>query len=288
MKSIYRIGKLQAQNLWMVAQGLNERGHFGVGPNAVTKVVKHLGYVQIDTINVIERCHHHIFYSRIPKYRRSYLHKAQSKDKTIFEYWTHALAYVPTSDYRFFKIRMQQNLEAPNAWYQTVKSEELKKVFELIKKSGPISIRDIKDDVLVEKDHDWGSRKPSKKALQLAFNQGRLVISERVGMLKKYELSQRHFKWTKQPRAATENELNEYLLDRALRSQAIVSLDSICHLEPSRKPAMLQLIEKKIGLKKLIPIELKESEKIRHWMLPELLEQKIEIDAKRVHIFITV
>ena len=56
--------------------------------------ITHLGYVQIDTINVIERCHHHILYTRIPDYRRADLRTAQSADKSVFEYWTHALSYV--------------------------------------------------------------------------------------------------------------------------------------------------------------------------------------------------
>ena len=64
--------------------------------------MEHLGYVQIDTINVIERCHHHILYSRIPNYRRADLRQAQSVDKSVFEYWTHALSYVPAKDFRFF------------------------------------------------------------------------------------------------------------------------------------------------------------------------------------------
>ena len=42
--------------------------------------VEHLGYVQIDTIHVVERCHHQILYTRIPDYRREHLHRAQSVD----------------------------------------------------------------------------------------------------------------------------------------------------------------------------------------------------------------
>ncbi len=76
---------------------------FGAGPQAVAAAVDHLGYVQIDTINVIERCHHHILYSRIPAYRRADLRQAQSVDKSVFEYWTHALSYVPAKDFRFFR-----------------------------------------------------------------------------------------------------------------------------------------------------------------------------------------
>ena len=73
--------------------------------------------MQIDTINVIERSHHHILFSRIPGYRRADLHQAQSVDKSVFEYWTHALAYVPTRDLRFFLPDMKAHRIAPAQWY---------------------------------------------------------------------------------------------------------------------------------------------------------------------------
>lgn len=279
-----KITKIQAKALWISAQGLHKKDFFGKGAAATGKVVEHLGYVQIDTINVIERCHHHILYSRIPGYHQEHLRKAQSHDKTVFEYWTHALAYVSTQDFRFFQTRMEKNIKSPHPWYQNVKKEDLQKIFRLIKKNGPISIRNIQDDVLVQKDHEWASRKPSKKALQLAFNQGKLVISERVGMLKKYELTDRHFNWKKKPQPATEKELNVYLLERALRSQALVSLDSICHLEPSRKPAMHTLIQKHVDNNKLVAVHIQDSEKIQHWAKPELLGKKIKLDSELVHI----
>ena len=79
--------------------------------------MEHLGYVQIDTINVIERCHHHILYSRIPGYRREHLHQAQTVDKTVFEYWTHALSYVPTGDMRFFLGAMKRHWQRRSAWF---------------------------------------------------------------------------------------------------------------------------------------------------------------------------
>ena len=92
----------EARRIWLHAQRLDTRSPFGDGPGATRAAVEHLGYVQIDTIHVIERCHHHILYARIPEYRREHLRQAQSVDKTVFEYWTHALAYVPTRDMRFF------------------------------------------------------------------------------------------------------------------------------------------------------------------------------------------
>src|SRR6195952_4214572 len=94
--------KSEARRIWLRAQRLDTLAPFGDGPEATAAAVEHLGYVQIDTINVIERCHHHILFSRIPNYRRADLRQAQSVDKSVFEYWTHALSYVPSKDFRFF------------------------------------------------------------------------------------------------------------------------------------------------------------------------------------------
>ncbi len=58
--------KADARRIWLRAQRLDEPTPFGDGPEAVSRAVEHLGYVQIDTINVIERCHHHILWTRIP------------------------------------------------------------------------------------------------------------------------------------------------------------------------------------------------------------------------------
>ena len=99
----------QARQIWLHAQRLDERIPFGEGAQAVADAVAHLGYVQIDTINVIERCHHHILFSRIPAYRRADLRQAQSVDKSVVEYWTHALSYAPASDFRFFLPAMREH-----------------------------------------------------------------------------------------------------------------------------------------------------------------------------------
>ena len=72
----------QARRIWLHAQRLDTAAPFGDGPEATAAAVKHLGYVQIDTINVIERCHHHILWTRIPAYQRRHLHQAQTVDKT--------------------------------------------------------------------------------------------------------------------------------------------------------------------------------------------------------------
>jgi uncharacterized protein YcaQ len=281
--------KAQARRIWLRAQRLDTPVPFGDGPQATAAAVEHLGYVQIDTINVIERCHHHILYSRIPAYSRADLRAAQSVDKSVFEYWTHALSYVPAKDFRFFVAAMKRHKREGHRWFSSVKPEDTRKVMRLLRREGALTIRDIEDDVLTEKEHLWQSRKPSKRALQLAFYTGEVTISERTGMLKTYELTARHFGWDRPPKPAAAAETTAYLLDRALRSQGLVSLDSICHLDAPSKAAIRRLIEARVRRRELTAVALEGAGKQEHWGRPEVLEADAaapagEGDSGLVHI----
>jgi uncharacterized protein YcaQ len=274
----------EARRIWLRAQRLDTPSPFGDGPLAVAAAVEHLGYVQIDTINVIERCHHHILYSRIPGYRRADLRQAQSFDKSVFEYWTHALSYVPAMDLRFFLPAMKLHKREGHKWFSSVSAADMRKVMRLLRRDGALTIRDIEDDVLTEKEHLWASRKPSKRALQLAFYSGEVTIAERTGMLKTYELTARHFGWDKPPKPASASEVSAYLLDRALRAQGIVSLDSICHLDAPSKASIRRLIDARVRRKELVALALDGAGKQEHWAAPATLEPVAEGDPGLVHI----
>ena len=278
------LNKAAARQIWLRAQRLDTETPFGEGPQATAAAVEHLGYVQIDTIHVIERCHHHILWNRIPAYCRADLRQAQSADKSVFEYWTHALSYVPTRDLRFFIPAMRRHRREGHRWLSSVKPEDMRKVMRLIRAGGALTIRDIEDDELVDKQHLWASRKPSKRALQLAFYGGALTISERNGMLKTYELMERHFGWDKLPKPASVREITFYLLERALRAQGLVSLDSICHLDAPSKPQVLQLIKQRVRRKELVPVAIEGAGKQEHWALPETLETAGVAATGLVHI----
>jgi uncharacterized protein YcaQ len=282
------LSKVEARRIWLRAQRLDTPTPFGEGAPATAAAVEHLGYVQIDTINVIERSHHHILWTRIPHYRRADLRQSQSVDKSVFEYWTHALSYVPVKDLRFFLPAMKRHRREGHKWLSSVSPTDLRKVMRLIQRDGALTIRDIDDDVLVDKIHPWASRKPSKRALQLAFYEGRLTISERNGMLKTYELMARHFGWDQPPnhppKPASRREIIHYLLDRALRAQGIVSLDSICHLDAPSKAQVRRLIEARVRRNELVPIALEGAGKQEHWAAPATLENAGGSALELVHI----
>jgi uncharacterized protein YcaQ len=260
-----------ARRIWLHAQRLDAAEPFGSGPEATPKAVAQLGYVQIDTINVIERAHHHILFTRIPGYRRAHLAEAQSLDKSVFEYWTHALAYIPSADIRFFLPDMKRHRTNPVRWYADGDPKELGKLMRQIRTTGPVSIRDVDADVRIEKTHPWGSTKPTKRLLQMGFFDGRLTISARAGMVKTYELMERHFGWNRTPTPATPRQVAAYLLDRALRAQGLISAASVMYPKLRFSPEIAGLVERRQKARRLRQVRI-EGIPEAHWVEPAMLE----------------
>jgi uncharacterized protein YcaQ len=90
----------QACKLALISQGLHTSNAFGQGVEGVNSAIKHLSYIQIDSISVIQRSHHHCLWSRINNYQADFIDKLLTQ-KQVFEYWSHAAAYLPMQDYRF-------------------------------------------------------------------------------------------------------------------------------------------------------------------------------------------
>jgi uncharacterized protein YcaQ len=150
---------------------------------------------------------------------------------------------------------MRDHEKTPSQWYRGVTDSQLSALLRRIKREGALSMRQIEEEK-VEKDHEWASRKPSKRALQFLFYSGKLTISRREGMLKHYELTDRHFGWKKRPAAPSPTSTLGFRIDRALDAQGAISLTSASHLEQQPMRKALQ----KVLLKRLKSGELREVE----------------------------
>jgi len=90
----------QARKLVLLSQRVLSAKKTGCATSATLSAIEQLGYIQIDTISVIQRAHHHTLWNRNPRYQASQLDQLIA-DKKVFEYWSHAAAYLPFRDYRF-------------------------------------------------------------------------------------------------------------------------------------------------------------------------------------------
>ncbi|HMH66284.1 MAG TPA: crosslink repair DNA glycosylase YcaQ family protein, partial [Pinirhizobacter sp.] len=113
---------------------------------------------------------------------------------------------------------------------------------------------------------------------------GDLTISRREGIVKTYELARRHFGWQRRPTGSHPAQFAQYLLDRALRSQGLVSLDSTCYGNLGFKSLVGELIEKAARRGKLVEVHVGEALKSRQWMEPATLEAPVAHEPSRVTI----
>jgi uncharacterized protein YcaQ len=223
--------------------------------DAAAQIIEHLGYLQIDTINVIERSHHHILWTRSPAYQPDIIHQLLAKDRRIFEYWAHATSYLPISDYRFYLPRMSNFRESGNRWIKQlyeISGHLMEPAFTRIKKEGPLSIADFKEEGQSFRT-PWGAIKPMKFALELLFWRGDLMVTERRKFQKVYDLTERVLPGDVNCIPPGENELGLFLVRRALQSYGIAKENEIkTFLQPeATRDAQFQAAGEKIILKTL-------------------------------------
>ena len=141
-----KLSKSAARALALQAQLLTGETELPPGKEGALRVVDQLGYVQIDTIAAVKRAHHQTLWTRHRDYREDQLHDLQARDRSIFEYWGHAMSYLPMSDYRFCLPRMRNFRNPKHRWVKDILnrcSQLLDPVLERIRQEGPLSAKDF-------------------------------------------------------------------------------------------------------------------------------------------------
>ena len=165
-------------------------------PGGLEGLVRQLGYVQLDSINVLERAHHLILGSRIEDYRPAQF-EALLAGRRLFEHWTHDAAAIPLEWYGHWKVRFPRSrariLASP--WWRERVGDQLEALLEQvlgrIRAEGPLSSADF-EQVRTGAAGWWGW-KPQKAALELLWHTGELAVAGRVHFHKRYDLAERVF-----------------------------------------------------------------------------------------------
>ena len=187
-----------ARILLLDGQGLLVDPARRAGPLAVQKTVQQLGFVQVDSIQRIERAHHLILGARIDGYRAQHLDDAAFRKRALFEHWTHDASMIPTEWFHHWKPRFVKTDARlrKSRWFthrMGAKPEQtVAHVYGRIEREGPLRTSDF------ERSADkpatgWWDWTPEKAALEFLWHTGRLAIHGRDRFQKIYELTERVF-----------------------------------------------------------------------------------------------
>ncbi|MCK5125256.1 MAG: YcaQ family DNA glycosylase [candidate division Zixibacteria bacterium] len=215
----------QARRIALNAQMLDGRTKLPKGKEGIAQTIEKLGYIQIDTIAVIERAHHHTLWNRRRDYRPEYLDELQSIDRRIFEYWGHAASYLPIDDYRYYIKRMKGFTDPHGKWVKQ-RYEKcghlMQPVLERIKNEGPLGSKDFKPPDNVKRGAWWNWR-PAKVALELLFWSGELMITGRRKFQRRYDLTERVLPDDVDISEPTDEEQGRFLVARALNAYGVAT-----------------------------------------------------------------
>lgn len=217
----------QLRFLTLESQGLTNSNPFGKGKDAVLNALERLGYLQIDTLSIVERAHHHTLWTRIPDYKTEYLDELVEERK-VFEYWFHAASYLPMKDFRFALPQMLEVKQSKTHYYNA-DPKLMKYVVDTIREEGPKKVRDFENET--KKAGSWWSWKPTKIALERLFLQGDLMISSRNGMQKTYDLTENVLPKSINTTLPTDLEFAEYLVKTYLNAYGFTTVKQITHLK---------------------------------------------------------
>jgi uncharacterized protein YcaQ len=186
-----------ARRLLLGAQGLLDDPRRKATADVLYQIIEQLGFIQIDSINVVERAHHLTLAARLQGYRPRLLERLLERDRSLFEHWTHDASAIPTIWYpqwhsRFERYR-QRVLDNP-WWMERVgprPEEVIAAVRERVRAEGPVMTRDFEDQRPAGTDKTWWGWKPEKAALEYLWRTGELAVAGRVNFHKVYDLTER-------------------------------------------------------------------------------------------------
>jgi uncharacterized protein YcaQ len=184
-----------AQRLFLGAQGLLDDPAKRVTTASLQKLIDRMGFVQVDTINVVARAHDLTLFSRLDGYQPEQLRKLLEQKRNLFEGFTHDASAIPTAFFHHWKPRFARDREKihAHAWWQyhfrgTDGAQVVKDVRTRIEQEGPLKSSDFEHP---EKRGPWWGWKPQKAALDFLWRSGELMIPRREGFQKVYDLTER-------------------------------------------------------------------------------------------------
>jgi uncharacterized protein YcaQ len=191
-----RLTPLQARRIALAAQGFGRaRPAASIAARHVSAVIDRLGLFQIDSVNVLQRAHYLPLFSRLGSYDVELLHRAAGRaPRRLFEYWAHEAALV---DVRLWPALQWRMADASGMWggVQSLadeKPEVVARVLDEVRTRGPLTARDIEQDVVNTRDR-WGwNWSEAKRALEFLFYTGQVTAARRNGAFERlYDVPER-------------------------------------------------------------------------------------------------
>ena len=192
----------------------------------INQTIERLNYVQIDTLNLIQRAQYIVLWSRLGSYTPVDLDRLiyAPEERVLFEGVQGVAAILPLKDYRYQLPEFDKRREGLVRWYSNWldgqgNHELVSVVYERIKQEGALKASDFEYDG--PRRGSWWDWKPAKIALEYLFTRGDLMIANRVNFQRVYDLTERVLPGWVDTRMPSVDERDRYWVEQGLLALGI-------------------------------------------------------------------
>lgn len=257
------------------AQGLSTPPGATATRTDLLDCINRMGYLQIDTIQAVHRSQYLVLWSRLGDYDPDWLDELHAEGH-LFEYYAHALCYLPIKDYAVFRGRMLSGQHASNWWKDWAEAHPqiVQQVRASVEAHGPVSSSDFDSPTIPD---GWGDVKQEKRALSHLFATGELMVAYRQKFRRYFDLQERVLPGWDDANTLDDEAARDALVEKTIKAHGLTREDWIPPYYYLLKTGLSESLERLMENGKVVPVE------VEDWNVPAYYhhEHKTLIDAAR-------
>lgn len=240
----------EARRLALAAQGFDRpRPSGGVNAGHLRRVVRQIGLVQIDSVNVLCPAHYQVPFSRLGPYDRARLDALIYRDRELTEQWAHEASIIPVEHWPLIRHHLGPHERRWGALdrFMQEHADYAARVLEIVRERGPVLAGEIEEpDGTRRRGGGWWGWTKAKATLEGHFARGTLAIAERrtAGFARAYDLAHRVVPAEHRERTMTREDAQRELVRRAARATGVATASDLAdYYRMAPREARLRVLE---------------------------------------------
>lgn len=245
------LSQAEARRLALNAQGLAGQRPAATRLDDIRAVIRRLGLVQLDFVNLLLPAHYLVFYSRLGAYDRAWFDELVYQRREFTEHWAHEASVIPMDVWPLLAYRRANHRIWPFG-FETFLAENpayTQRILDELRQRGALTPADLPHD----HDHPrklagtWVGTVP-RAVLEAHFGNGRVSIANRLpNFTRVYDLAERVIPTKILLQRVDEDEARRRLLLSAARAHGVATAGDLADyyrmLVQDARPRLAELVD---------------------------------------------
>lgn len=220
------LGLDRARRLALGAQGFTDPLPTGrVDVRHFRRVLRRVGLIQLDSVNVFSRTHYMPFFARLGPYDPAALDSWLWDSGEIFEYWAHEASLLPMDMYPMAPHSVRASTRAFPDRLRARRPGFVDDVLEEVRRNGPLQTSDLPEPG--QRGEGMWNWSDGKRALEALFIERLVAIAARPNFVRLYDVVERVIPDDVRIRQVDEEEALTEMICRACRYHGIGTADDL-------------------------------------------------------------